>query len=590
MQTTDPYLHAIGDRLQLMANWEPSTVIGREAGAFGVVYVLEHPSGARTAVKTPRQDIGRQDVAQRVFAEEAAIWCALPEHPSILSAYAVFAHDGRPYVHMEHIAPINEAGASLAALATTVPSGFAPHLNAVLHVAFNVGNGLEHVERQDAVFVHGDIKPQNLLVRRTGPAGDHVGLDGRMLTDTDILVADFGMARAAGATLPLGRAGDLRYFAPEVLEPSLARLAAPAVYGQPDIPVPPVTKAADVYAIGCTLFELLFRQPRQMIAAGPPAQALYACGPDPDPEQLAALRPDLDLALATFLARCLAHDPARRPQDYTSFTAALRAAVHAAGGIDHEYVRHVPLPAAGHEEVDGAPLVAWLVEHSGLDEEAAVDLLLSARRAADLRAMGRLDASDALLDELLERVPGFPLLTGSKGHNAMLRTDMGVAAERFVEALDVYGEDPSLRAADDLGYLGASVNLAQLIVQPHITADVGTALAVLENALADFPGSAKVHATMGMALLRVWRFEEAARALLTAHEIDPASRFVQRLRICCLLVCNHANGDALPDDYPDPGAATEITIADMNERDELQQECHAYMKAYLLEHDLKPDG
>lgn len=132
-----------------------------------------------------------------------------------------------------------------------------------------------------AGVVHGDLKPGNLLLR----------------TPTDVVLADFGGARLAGAG-PAGQGTPL-YLAPEQF-----RGAAPS----------PVT---DLFAAGAILWEL---------AAGRPARLPHDLLSNPD--AVAPLPPDAlpDPAAASLRAvidALIAADPARRPGDATSALAAL---------------------------------------------------------------------------------------------------------------------------------------------------------------------------------------------------------------------------------------------------------------------------
>lgn len=143
--------------------------------------------------------------------------------------------------------------------------------------------------------VHRDLKPGNIFLR--GGAVDRVTL------------VDFGIARQSGIMPSLTRVGGLigtpGYIAPEQVRGLRS-----------------VGKPADIFALGCVLFECLTGRPP---FAGPNlaaslAQVLF----DPTP-QLSEERPDLPAALGTLLADMLVKDPNQRIQTARELVARLSA-------------------------------------------------------------------------------------------------------------------------------------------------------------------------------------------------------------------------------------------------------------------------
>ncbi len=139
-----------------------------------------------------------------------------------------------------------------------------------------LGSALRFVHRQGAV--HRDIKPANILLRDTGPQSDFV------LADFGVAVEGSTLSRT-GASRDDGRAGTLRYLAPEV------RLGATA------------TPSSDLFALGVVLLELCL-------------------WPTPLPRDLDALELRMEVAraipahvpagIAERLESLLSHDPAHR--------------------------------------------------------------------------------------------------------------------------------------------------------------------------------------------------------------------------------------------------------------------------------------
>jgi serine/threonine-protein kinase len=136
----------------------------------------------------------------------------------------------------------------------------------------------------DEGVIHRDVKPENILIARSGHA----------------LLADFGIARGTvgGARVEtmtqLGMAiGTVAYMSPE------------QAMGERE-----VDARSDVYAMGCVLFE--------MLAGGPPftgtnAMSVLSKHLSAAPPDVAALRPDVPPAVAQILLRALAKDPRNRP-------------------------------------------------------------------------------------------------------------------------------------------------------------------------------------------------------------------------------------------------------------------------------------
>jgi tRNA A-37 threonylcarbamoyl transferase component Bud32/tetratricopeptide (TPR) repeat protein len=193
-----------------------------------------------------------------------------------------------------------------------------------------------------AGVVHRDIKPENIL-----------------LSGGKAMVADFGIARA------INSAGD-----PQILTELGVALGTPA-YMSPEQAggAENVDGRADVYALGCVMFE--------MLAGDPPfsartAQALLARHLHERPPSLQVVRPTVGEDMQAAVEKALAKVPADRFTSATGFAAALDAAHIASisGATRAERVRHRPRSIVG---VAAVALAALLLTPFVLDRDPVAD-------------------------------------------------------------------------------------------------------------------------------------------------------------------------------------------------------------------------
>ncbi len=192
-------------------------------GAFGTVYRgiqvgLDRP----VAVKVPTHEIAADPVMAKRFAREARS-AARVQHPGVVSIYAVGnLPDGRPYLAMQYIdgQPLDRI----------LEQGPIDPVRA-LEIARLVASALSETHAADVV--HRDLKPTNIMWRR-----DRNGDDRITIVDFGIAVAKLGNADASRLTAD-GLLGTPHYMSPE------------QAHGDE------VDARADLYALGCILFELV---------------------------------------------------------------------------------------------------------------------------------------------------------------------------------------------------------------------------------------------------------------------------------------------------------------------------------------------
>jgi eukaryotic-like serine/threonine-protein kinase len=275
---------------QLSAALAGRYTIEREIGAGGMATVylaLDLKHDRKVALKVLHPDLARSVTSER-FLREIAITARL-NHPHILPLLDSGVIESGSLLY--YVMPV-ATGESVRDRLTR--SGAMPVEEAV-KVAIEVSEALLHAHAQG--IVHRDIKPANVLL-----SGGHA------------IVADFGIAKAVGEarddatalTMEGTSLGTPVYMAPE-------QAARDSV----------VDHRADVYAVGALLFEMLAGEP----AFAGTYQQIVLEKFARDAPSLAQRCPAAPPALVRLVARCLARDPAERPQTAEALLSELRALV-----------------------------------------------------------------------------------------------------------------------------------------------------------------------------------------------------------------------------------------------------------------------
>jgi tetratricopeptide (TPR) repeat protein len=262
--------------------------IGR--GGMGIVYEAEQLSlGRRVALKVLPFAAVLDDKQVTRFRNEARAAGQL-DHPHIVSVYAVGCERGVHYYAMRLVEghTVAELIAELHAGEGKAPQELSLH---VARLGAQAADALHHAHERG--IVHRDIKPSNLLLDAAG----------------NLLVADFGLARAPGAatlTMSGDILGTLRYMSPEQAE-GCATL---------------VDERSDVYSLGATLYELLTGKPA---ACGESREAiLRSIAMDP-PVAPGRLKRGVPRDLETIVLKCLEKSPADRYPTAAALTVDLRS-------------------------------------------------------------------------------------------------------------------------------------------------------------------------------------------------------------------------------------------------------------------------
>ena len=298
---------AVPDDLPVM--WRPGEVIldlyeVRDViatGGMGLVYrVLHRGWDVELAVKTPRPDLVATGHGLRDFADEAAVWAGLGEHPHTVNCVYVRRLGGMPRVFAEWV-----DGGSLAEAVrggALYAGGHREALRRVLDIAVQTAWGLEHAHRHR--LVHQDVKPANVLLTADGTAK----------------VTDFGLARARaaagegeGGAAPPGASVQASFggMTPAYCSPEQARAAALSMSGHGGGRTVTLSRATDTWSWALTVLEMFVgRPPCRSGQAGAEALAAFLTEGGTDPRI-----PPMPDGLAALLKRCLVRDPSERPKD-----------------------------------------------------------------------------------------------------------------------------------------------------------------------------------------------------------------------------------------------------------------------------------
>ncbi len=275
-----------------VAGYEILSELGR--GGMGVVYKARHVGLDRlVALKMvlAGDHAGPKELAR--FRQEAEAVARL-RHPNIIQIYDIGAAEGRPYLALEFV-----EGQSLAHLLQGTPQ---PHLPAARLI--EILAGAIHYAHQQGI-VHRDLKPANILLEGRATRGDGRGhedgipcLAPRPASPVPVpKITDFGLAKRLDSHTSGTHSGEVvgtpSYMAPEQAA-SNGKTVGPA---------------ADVYALGAILYELLTGRPP---FRGPCALDTVLLVLHQDPVRPSYLRPDLPRDLETICLKCLAKDPAKR--------------------------------------------------------------------------------------------------------------------------------------------------------------------------------------------------------------------------------------------------------------------------------------
>ncbi len=267
-------IEVLGERYQLQ------NPIGR--GGMATIYRgLDRRMDRTVAIKVLREAYSTDPKFVTRFQREARAASAL-QHPNIVQVYDYGQTDGNYFIVMELIEGTD--------LRRYLRSRGVLDIDRAVIIAHDIALGLGAAHRRG--IVHRDVKPQNVLVGRDG----------------SIKLTDFGIAsvykdiNAERLTTTGMTLGTVQYYAPEQAQGEI------------------VTPAADVYALGIVMYEMLTGRP-PFDGETPVAVAMQHIQDRPTPPR--HLNPQIPPALEEIIMRCLEKAPDRRFSDGNALARAL---------------------------------------------------------------------------------------------------------------------------------------------------------------------------------------------------------------------------------------------------------------------------
>jgi len=246
-------------------------------GGMGEVYLcLDEEKMQPIALKTFQ---GSSPDLADIFKGEVANWIALEKHPNIVRCFYMDKFDNIPFMVLEWVSGDEGKGTDLRSWLRRGPL----ELPLALRFTIDIVRGLIHANDKSPGIVHRDLKPDNVLVNQSRQAkitdfGLATVAQIARLDTEDLDAADMGQSRYGG-----GIVGTPAYMPPEQWR------------GDADIDF-----RADVYAVGCILYELLTGKWLYDARTVSELRAQHLEAPLP------ALKNDLPTDLSLILEGCLA--------------------------------------------------------------------------------------------------------------------------------------------------------------------------------------------------------------------------------------------------------------------------------------------
>lgn len=478
----------------------------RQGGMAFVHICFDHVQGRPYAVKSLKQTVLDAPGVRESFLREAELWVNLERHPHIVEADLVQVIDDHPAIFLEYM----ESG-SVAGILAECPI----ELSRAVDIGLQVCDAMQYAH-DHAKIIHRDLKPSNVLLTKDGIAK----------------VTDFGLALASDASDEEGGKRTRIYGTPQYMPPEQFSVERE------------VDRRADVYAFGCTFFEMLTR--RWPYKASTPFGFREKHEKDllPDPRQYnTAVRPEL----VEIVHRCMQKDPADRYKGFVEVAAALDRVYRMLTGKER------PLQAPP----DQMNAVHWIAKGTSLahlgkyqeaveafDKSIQIDQELPQGwlgKAEALRVLGQFREALKCCIRALARDPRSVMALLVRGLCNAALDEHEQACKDFDKALEIEPNDAgvwhnkglSLEALEDhdaaVSAFDRALAVEEAAVAPALAkarcldarGDSAEAVAVVDPILEADPDNAAAWKVMGAALASLNKWARALTCYQKALEVDP---------------------------------------------------------------------
>lgn len=221
-------------------------VVQTMSGGMALVHLSrDHQTGQLVALKTFKPEYLSQRNARDLFLREGTMWVDIGRHPHIVRAYRVERiGDGLGvYLVLEWV--VQPQGIDKPSLRSWLKPGRPLPMKQALVFALHIVRGMKYATRRIPGLIHRDLKPENVLI----------GYDG------NARVTDFGLASTLSGLIE-GGTGIIANKKENMTRTQLTQGAA----GTPLYMAPeqwlrqPLDARADIYALGCILYEMVTGQ------------------------------------------------------------------------------------------------------------------------------------------------------------------------------------------------------------------------------------------------------------------------------------------------------------------------------------------
>ncbi len=428
-------------------------------GGMGVVYRARQRRPNRIVALKMIRDSELASAAEVLRFRTEAENAGQLDHPHIIPVYEVGEHEGRCYFSMKF-----QGGGNLARLLSRAP----PNARQAAALVAKAARAVHYAHERG--ILHRDLKPANILLDADGEPH----------------VTDFGLARRLDGRSGVPQSGALvgtpSYMAPEQAAGQTKHL----------------TTAADVYALGAILYELLTgRPPFQGATVLETLEHVRSAEPVP----LHRWQPKLARDLETICLKCLEKDPVGRypsaqalAEDLECFLAGEPIQARSAGTWERarKWARRRPAIAALSgallaDAILGLGLVTWqwrqaIAARALADANAGAEH--RAREAAEANLRYALDA----VDRYCTRVSEDPQLKErdlSKLRQQLLQT----AVDFYQNFVQQRGDQEDLRAELGRAFLRLGVLSREIDTAPRAIESYQQAAAIFERLAETEPDS-----------------------------------------------------------------------------------------------------